>query len=259
MGYFSKKFGKYDEALEHYYKAKEYGRDDEWINSEIAECLGETGKEEEAISIMQGVLSNKNCDKISVNSQIGYLYGKLFNPKEALEYLYEAEKLGRNDIWLYSEIGWNLAESSENYERALEYLNKAKDLGRDDVWLWEELGFVLSKLNKKKEAIKYFEKARFVNSENDWTAYHLGKLYRKAGEIEKAINLQESFLERTHFKGWVELELAWCYALIDEKEKASEYLKEADSYIGGEIANSSELKKEFDQIKQLLSTAAYLS
>ena len=56
-----------------------------------------------------------------------------------------------------------------------------------------------------------------------------------------------------------ELELAWCYALIDEKEKAREYLKGADSYIGGEIANSPELKKDFETVRQLLSTTSYLS
>lgn len=55
------------------------------------------------------------------------------------------------------------------------------------------------------------------------------------------------------------MELAWCYALIDEKEKAQEYLKEADLYIGGEILNSPELKKDVETIKQLISMTTYVS
>ena len=259
MGFSCKKLEKYDEALNHYLKAEELGRNDEWINSEIAECLTEIDKIEEAIARLQKFTSNENSENISILSQIGHLYGLLKNSDEALKYLYEVENLGRKDIWLYSEIAWNLIEnSSEDYNKAIEYLYKAVELGRDDAWINEELGFVFSKIDNKKEAIKYFEKARFINPENDWTAYHLGKLYRKIGNIQKALELQESFLDRTQFRGWVEFELAWCYALIDEKEKAKEYLKEADLYIGKEIVSSIELRKDYETIKKLISSTNYL-
>ena len=179
-----KKLKKYDKALEYYQKAEELGRNDEWIVSEIAECLENMGRTEEAIAKLKSFVTEiGNTD--SVNSQIAYLYGRMNNSEEALKYLYEAEKLGRNDIWLYSEIGWNLSGEPEKYQEALEYFQKAIELGRDDEWINGQIGFALSKLGKNKEAVKYFEKAKFINPDNEWISYHLGSCYRKLGEIKK--------------------------------------------------------------------------
>ena len=81
--------------------------------------------------------------------------------------------------------------------------------------------------------------------------------YRK--EMYELEQKKTEALEKGEYKGWVEFELAWCYALIDEKEKAREYLKEADSYIGGEIVSSFELKKDFETIKKLIANTSYLA
>ena len=259
MAFCLKKLEKYDEALEYYQKSEELGRNDEWIVSQIAECLENLEKMEEAIAKLKSFVVTEVGNTDTVNSQIGYLYGKMNNFDEALKYLYEAEKLGRNDIWLYSEIGWNLSGDPQEYNEALEYFQKAVELGRDDEWINGQIGFVLSKLGKNKEAVKYFEKAKFINPDSEWISYHLGCCYRKLGEVQKAIEILTVIKEKGEFRGWTELELAWCYALIDEKEKAREYLKEADSYIGGEIANSPELKKDFETVKQLISMTTYLS
>ena len=105
----------------------------------------------------------------------------------------------------------------------------------------------------------YLEKANFINSDSSWISYHLGACYRKLGEIQKATGILKPLSEKGEYKGWTELELAWCYALIDEKEEAQKYLKEADSYISGEIINSPELKKDFDTIKALISNTSYLA
>ena len=251
--------GKYEEAAEEFKKAIEMGRDDEWLNVEIGECLGEMGRIEEGIARLQKTLTLKDCDEVLVNSQIGYLYGKLNNSKEALKYLYRAEELGRKDVWLYSEIGWNLADDSETYEKALDYFNKAVELGRDDTWINGQIGFVQSKLGNYKEAISRFERVYFATPEDNWIAFQLGAVYRKAGEITKAIEILEKSVENTPFRGWVELELAICYALIEEKEKAQEYLDKAELYIGGERENYPDVKKDFEMVNQLLKATSYLS
>ncbi|MFR1676373.1 MAG: tetratricopeptide repeat protein, partial [Fusobacterium sp.] len=249
----------YEEALEYFGKSEELDRDDEWLNSQIAECLEELGKVDKAIEKLKAFVVTENGNSVPINSQIAYLYGKLNNPEEALKYLYEAEKLGRNDIWLYSEIGWNLSGQPEKYEEALEYFEKAVALGREDDWINGQIGFSLAKLGRTKEALEHFEKAKFINPDSEWISYHLGSCYRKLDEISKAIEILKPSAEKGEYRGWTELELAWCYALIDEKEKAQEYLKEADSYIGGEILNSPELKKDVETIKQLISMTTYVS
>ena len=254
-----KSLNRYEEALEYFGKSEELDRNDEWLNSQIAECLEELGKVDKAIEKLKAFVVTENGNSVPINSQIAYLYGKLNNPEEALKYLYEAEKLGRNDIWLYSEIGWNLSGQPEKYEEALEYFEKAVALGREDDWINGQIGFSLAKLGRTKEALEHFEKAKFINPDSEWISYHLGSCYRKLGEISKAIEILKISAEKGEYRGWTELELAWCYALIDEKEKAQEYLKEADSYIGGEILNSPELKKDVETIKQLISTTSYLA
>lgn len=259
IGYCLKRLARWEEALSYYQKANEIGRDDEWLNVEIGECLGEMGRIEEGIARLQKTLTLKDCDEVLVNSQIGYLYGKLNNSKEALKYLYRAEELGRKDVWLYSEIGWNLADDSETYEKALDYFNKAVELGRDDTWINGQIGFVQSKLGNYKEAISRFERVYFATPEDNWIAFQLGAVYRKAGEITKAIEILEKSVENTPFRGWVELELAICYALIEEKEKAQEYLDKAELYIGGERENYPDVKKDFEMVNQLLKATSYLS
>ena len=87
----------------------------------------------------------------------------------------------------------------------------------------------------------------------------MGAVYRKAGEITKAIEILEKSVENTPFRGWVELELAICYALIEEKEKAQEYLDKAELYIGVERENYPDVKKDFEMVNQLLKATSYLS
>ena len=256
--------------MEFYKNSEKLGRNDEWLNLEMAECLEKLEKIGEAIIKLKEALAFEDCDELFIKGELGRLYGQEEeNFNEALKYLYEAEKIKNDDVWICSEIAWNLLnisddienleEKTANLQKGLEYLNKAKELGRDDKWINGQLGFVLTKLGNNKESIKYFEKARFIDSEDEWIAYNLGVVYKKVGEIQKAIDILNIVLESGEYKGWTELELAWCYALIDEKEKAQEYLKEADSYIGGETANSPKLKKDFETVKQLLSAIPYLS
>ena len=143
MAFCLKKLKKYNEALKYYKKAEEEGRSDEWIVSEIAECLENLGKTEEAITKLKSFAATETGNTDSVNSQIAYLYGRINNSEEALKYLFEAEKLGRSDIWLYSEIGWNLSGEPEKYDEALRYFEKAVELGRDDEWINGQIGFLI--------------------------------------------------------------------------------------------------------------------
>lgn len=263
----------YEKAYNHLQNVVASGVDNIWLHSELGFCFGGLEKLEkigEAIIKLKEALALEDCDELFIKGELGRLYGQEEeNFNEALKYLHKAEKIKNDDVWICSEIAWNLLnisddienleEKTANLQKGLEYLNKAKELGRDDKWINGQLGFVLTKLGNNKESIKYFEKARFIDSEDEWIAYNLGVVYKKVGEIQKAIDILNIVLESREYKGWTELELAWCYALIDKKEKAREYLKEADSYIGGEIANSPELKKDFETVKQLLSTISYLA
>ena len=69
---------------------------------------------------------------------------------EALEYLQKARDLAKdtNDIIATeSELAWAY-DFLREYEKAYEYLQNIISLGRDDIWVNSELGYCLGGLRK---------------------------------------------------------------------------------------------------------------
>ena len=254
-------FEKAEEALKYFFKAEELGRDDRAINIEIGTNLARTGKILEgidrlkiALTMEEGITSE---DKIFLNSEIAFWYGELRDTENALQYLYIAKDLGRNDAWINSQIGWNLLEKDLN--KALEYFNIAKDLGKDDAWLNMQFGFAYSKLGEYEKAILTFKKVRETGETNSWLLYQLGLALKEYGNIEEAIETFKEELEITDYKGFGDLQLAWCYALIDEKEKAKEYFKNVDKYLSSSLKNDEELRNDYNTVKELINSTTYIN
>ena len=176
-----------EEALKYFFKSEELGRDDRAINAEIGINLAKTGKILEGIDRLKRALTMEDGitldDKIFINSEIAFWYGKIRDVDNALEYLYKAEELGRNDAWINSQIGWNLLE--KDLHRALEYLDKAKDLGKDDAWINMQYGFAYSRLGEYEKAISYFKKARKLGENNSWLLYQLGLALKEYVNIKR--------------------------------------------------------------------------
>ena len=249
------------EALKYLFKAEKLGKDDRMINIDIGINLAKTGEIQEGINRLkralimeEGITSN---DKIFLNSEIAYWYGELRDVENALKHLYIAKDLGRDDAWLNSQIGWNLLE--EDLKEALEYLNKAKDLGKDDAWINRQFGFAYSQLGEYEKAISSFKKARELGASDSWLLYQLGLTLKEYGNIEEAINVFKEEIEITDYKGFGDLQLAWCYALIDEKEKAREYFKNVDEYLASFLEKDEELKKDYNTVKELINSNIYFN
>ncbi|WP_427170525.1 tetratricopeptide repeat protein [Fusobacterium nucleatum] len=254
-------FEKTEKALKYFFKAEELGRDDRAINVEIGVNLAKTGKILEGIDRLKRALTMEEDitinDKIFLNSEIAFWYGELRNVDSALEYLYKAEKLGRNDDWINSQIGWNLLE--KDLHKALEYFDKAKTLGKDNAWLNMQYGFAYSRLGKYENAILHLKKARELGENNSWLLYQLGLALKEYGNIEEAINIFKEEIEVTDYKGFGELQLAWCYALINEKEKAKEHFKNVNEYLFSSLENDVELKKDYDTVNELINSNIYFN
>lgn len=60
-------------------------------------------------------------------------------------------------------------------------------------------------------------------------------------------NLEQE-IEISQFKGWGDLELAWCYALIDEKEKAEEYLNNVEEYLSSQFQTDVQLQADYQEV-----------
>ena len=68
------------------------------------------------------------------------------------------EDVTNADIWLFSECGW-ICNEVRDFEQGLKYLLEAEKLGRDDEWLNTEIGQCLGRLERHEEAIKRLEKS----------------------------------------------------------------------------------------------------
>lgn len=220
----------------------------------LTECLAETDHKDEAAALFEEYINNHDDKDITALSYLGDIYSEMENYEKALQYLYKAESLGRNDVWININTGYALIKTN-NLEKAAEYTKKALEVSEeDDDYILSRLGYLYFKLEKYDEAVLYLEKAYNMDKNNDWTAYYLGKAYRKTNNINKAVDILESILDRTEYKGYVELELAVCYSLLNNKEKADFYLNNAKLLVEDEIK-----LEEAEQLIQMMNNPKYFS
>ena len=152
-------YGKLDEpkidvALKHLNKAKELGRDDEWLHSEMGYQLGQSPK----------------------------------TSKEALEHFEKAMKLGRKDAWIFEMVACTLF-NLDRYEEALDYFKKAYT-EKNDNWYLYSMGNCLRVLERYEEAIEVLLESRRISlaeeDEVDGEDFELAYCYIGMGDKENA-------------------------------------------------------------------------
>ena len=269
LGWLYNYMGKYEDALPFLLRAQELGRNDEGLNTEIAVNLGRSGNVKEAIEKLKKSLTmvdqNDINQRIFINSELGWYYGKLEEPypEEALKYLNIAKDLGREDAWLYSQIAYQLGYNSETKNEALEYFDKAIELGGNDAWIFETKGVILLDLEKYEEALDSFKNA-YDSSNNGWYLYAMGRCLRGLERYEEAIEIllksrQISLAEEDVVDG-EDFELAYCYIGIGDKENAQKYLDSARESITERGAVNDTIEAKIKEIeKGILSLDKFLN
>ena len=250
---------KYEEALSFLIKAEKLDKNDEWINTEIAINLGRSGKVNEGIKRLKKSLTMVGKDdidrKIIINSELAWFYGKLEESKTdvALKHLNIAKKLGRDDEWLHSEIGYQLGQNPETSKEALEHFEKAMKLGRKDAWIFEMVACTLFNLDRYEEALDYFRKA-YTEKNDNWYLYSIGNCLRALERYEEAIEVllesrQISLAEEDEVDG-EDFELAYCYIGMGDKENAQKYLDLARDSVIKQGALNEYVKEDIEEIEE---------
>lgn len=116
----------------------------------LTECLAETDHKDEAAALFEEYINNHDDKDITALSYLGDIYSEMENYEKALQYLYKAESLGRNDVWININTGYALIKTN-NLEKAAEYDDKAE--------LYTVTGICNEKMDKYEEALYYHEKA----------------------------------------------------------------------------------------------------
>ena len=259
VGWFYDYMGKYEEGLPFLLRAEELGRDDEWINTEIAINLGRSGKTSEGIERLHKSLvmvSEEDINqRIFINSEIAWNYGRLEEPhsEEALKYLNIAKELGREDEWIYSQIGYQLGYNLETRKEALEHFDKALELGQNDAWIFEMRGTILLDFKRYEEALDSFKKAYDLNDDS-WYLYSIGRCLRGLGRYEEAIEIllesRQLSLDEDDVVDGEDLELAHCYLGIGDKDNAQKYLDLARDSIDKQGTLNDDIKREIEEIEK---------
>ena len=152
-------YGKLEEsktnvALKHLNKAKELGRDDEWLHSEMGYQLGQNPE----------------------------------TSKEALEHFEKAMKLGRKDAWIFEMVACTLF-NLDRYEEALDYFRKAYT-EKNDNWYLYSMGNCLRVLERYEEAIEVLLESRRISLAEedavDGEDFELAYCYIGMGDKENA-------------------------------------------------------------------------
>ena len=234
-GWLCNEVGDYEQGLKYLLEAEKLGRDDEWLNTEMGQCLGRLERAEEGIARLKKSLKlieteapeNIN-EKIFINSEIGYLYGFLENSEEALKYFYIAKDLGRNDDWIYMHLWFNL-ERSKGKEEALKYFeNEAKSDDKNAI-IWASLGQIyMNFFGNYEEAEKAFKKA-FGLSGDGLYLYNRGMALRILERYEEAVEVLLQSRKISVQEGDVtdgeDLDLVRCYIALKDRENAKKYLE----------------------------------
>ena len=259
VGWFYDYMGKYEEGLPFLLRAEELGRDDEWINTEIAINLGRSGKTSEGIERLHKSLvmvSEEDINqRIFINSEIAWLYGRLEEPQpeEALKYLNIAKELGREDAWIYSQIGYQLGYNLETRKEALEHFDKALELGQNDAWIFEMRGTILLDFKRYEEALDSFKKAYDLNDDS-WYLYSMGECLRKLGRYQEAIEVllesRQISIDEDDVVDGEDLELAHSYLGIGDKDNAQKYLNSARASLIEQGTLNDEIKEEIEKIEK---------
>ena len=145
---------KTDVALKHLNVAKELGRDDEWLHSEMGYQLGQNPE----------------------------------TSKEALEHFEKAMKLGRKDAWIFEMMACTLF-NLDRYEEALDYFRKVY-AEKNDNWYLYSMGNCLRALERYEEAIEVLLESRQISlaeeDEVDGEDFELAYCYIGIGDKENA-------------------------------------------------------------------------
>ena len=107
-----------------------------------------------------------NDDKIECYSYLAFLYNKFTEYQKAEGLLKIAISLGRDDLWIHSELGYCLGELNK-LEESLEHYLRAIEIAPSNTWLLSQIAWTYRCLGKYKEALKYYLKAQELGKNDE--------------------------------------------------------------------------------------------
>ena len=157
----------------------------------------------------------------------------------------------------------NLVFDVRNYDDVLKNINSL-----DDEWVWARIANIYFDLERYEDALKAYNRAyelegAYKEGKDSLYICSIGRTLRRLGRYEEAVEkLLESrrlSLEEGDVVDLEDLELAYCYAVLGNKEKAEEHMKLSIDSLGTYAESEEYLKKQFDEIREMINVLSHPS
>ena len=248
----------YKEQLKYLEKIEKIGIDDPQFYIEYGYCLMFLEYYREAISKFEKSLgAGKDTYCIS---QIAFCYRNLGEYEKALEYFQKARSLGRNDAWISLEFGLCYRDLNE-YEKALKYFLEAyekEERYKTDTYLLSSIGKMYDLLGKYENGEEFLRKSYDLGERDRWINMELGECLTRLGKyeeaIEKLLEARRLYMAEGKAPYSEDLELAYCYAALGDKNKAKYHMDSSIEALGAYAESEEYLKKRFTEIKEMINS-----
>ena len=158
-------------------------------------------------------------------------FKKIDSPAEQMKKEMKAKKVVyklKDDAIIYAD-----EQIGSNSDKIIKFKNVIVDLIKKEMLISGKEG----EINTETSDITLTGKVVGSTKDNKWNLYTEKVDYKKEGDLQ----------------------LAWCYALIDEKEKAKEYFENVDKDLGSSLEKDEELKKDYNTVNELINSTTYIN
>ena len=258
IAYIYQNIDKYEEALEYFKKLEKIVVGDYQFYLDHAYCLIFVNHYTEAITKIEKALELHE-DIYSI-SQLAFCYRNLGEYEKALRYYLKAKSLGREDAWINLEFGLCYRDLNE-YEKALKYFLEAyekEERYKTDTYLLSSIGKMYDLLGKYENGEEFLRKSYNLGERDRWINMELGECLTRLGKyeeaIEKLLEARKLYMAEGKAPYSEDLELAYCYAALGDKEKAKYHMDSSIEALGAYAESEEYLKKRFTEIKEMINS-----
>lgn len=167
----------------------EIRQDDPWVFYHYAKAYSHQGNYQKVLQFCDLCMQAEG-ESIELLSLKAWSLGKLNQAEAALVLLNKAEKLGRNDEWIYNEIGWDYSEIRD-FEKAIEYYKKAISLNDQDAWTFSQLAWNEGNVEKYEDALSHLKMAEACGRNDGWLYANIGWVYTRLNDYRLAVHYFE--------------------------------------------------------------------
>ena len=226
--------GNYEKAVEYALEAKKYVRDEEGeanADSFLAWLYDRYGHYVEAEEILKNLI-NKTKNDEWLYSELGFCLAEQGRQEEALESYFKSMELGREDAWIFTRIAISY-KNMDKKEEALEYYLKAFELREDDIFLMSDIAWLYDSLGEFEKALKYLERLEELGQDDAWTNTEYGYCLSKLRRYEEAIIKINRALEIEDDEkdtAYIYSQLGWCQRHLEKYDEAIEAFSQAKKW-----------------------------